>query len=191
MTLTHAIQKAVQARPGMTSREVADMINGESRSDIARISALLVQCWQRGKLHRTGKGRAYRYYPTDKTCIDQRSVRNKPSAAAARKRQATREARAKKKAQRQAQPPPAKTPPAAKPSNPLAFRIVEPARPKPQAATARKAETVADFLAAGGQIQRLPPHFSANPLRFDHSDAASPIGRRRPVPRTRPHATHA
>lgn len=80
--------------------------------------------------------------------------------------------------------------PASGPRKPTAAQnvsITPPAtRPAPPA---RRTQTLDEWLAAGGQIEVIPPHHSAIGLRFDHSHTQTPIGKRRPVARARPAAT--
>jgi hypothetical protein len=175
MTLTNTIELAVIARPGMSSAEIVAAVNADMTRDITRVCALLQQSCNRGKLSRTGSPRHWRYFPTAITGQDQRKARNKPDAASKRKRDATREARAAKKAG--APKPLAERQKPPKPTAASQIQVVIPPRPK-ASHHAGGTETVADFLARGGQIHRLGPHDSGNPLRFDHSRAEAPARRR-------------
>lgn len=184
MTLTHAIELAVIARPGMSSAEIVAAVNADMGRDITRICALLQQSCNRGKLSRTGSPRHWRYFPTAITAQDQRKARNKPDAASKRKRDATREARAAKKAGAPKPLPERRQPP--KPTAAQQVQVVAPPRPK-ASHHAGGTETVAEFEARGGQIQRLPFGHCNNDLRFDHS-GNTVHALRRPVMRAAPAA---
>ena len=80
-------------------------------------------------------------------------------------------------------------PPAPKPRKPSRSQqfVLGTAQPLITAAKPRTAPlpSVAEFVAKGGCIQQLGPHDTSNPLRFDHSRTALPIGRRRASVRAR------
>lgn len=177
MSLTNDLELAVKKRPGMTPRQAAHAVGHQH--DIPRISALMGQSFQRGKLTRVQEGKAFRYYPNAKTGQDQRNGgRVAAPKTTPKPRQVAKPAPAPRLAERAPQ----------KPTPAQQFRVVDPPRPKAPAHPAGRMETVEDFLANGGAIQHLPPHYCAQSLRFDHSDTASPVGKRRPVVRARPAA---
>lgn len=151
---------------------------------IKTVSAQLLQITNAGKLRRTGKPMAYKYWPTAKTLVDQRTVATH------------RRGRKKKPAPVQAKPAAVHAAPAPKrrpkPSQASQIRVA-PAKPRldaPIAPRGTPAQTVEQFLAAGGRIQRLQPHEVSQPLRFAHNpsrfgcfaDAPAPARTRRPRP---------
>lgn len=188
MSLTFDIQKAVLEKPGLSVRDVAEAFDYNTRAGRTRVSALLTQCWQREKLARWQDGAGVmRYYPTGTTCVDKRTLRRKPGTDASRraeKREATIAASRLSDAQKRASY-------ASVNANPPAARshitIKEPPRPKAPPHPAGSAETVAEFEARGGQIQRLPFGHCNNDLRFDHS-GNTVHALRRPVVRAYPAA---
>lgn len=183
MSLTNDLEMAVKARPGLTPREAAQAV--DHLADVPRVSALLGQSFQRGKLTRVQEGKAFRYYANAKTGMDQRNGgRAAAPKPAPKPRPAAKPATTPATTRTERAPPP-------KPTAAQQFRVVDPPRPKRPATPAGKTESVEEFRARGGIVQRLPDYHSGQPLRFDHSDTATPIGRRCPVTRARPYATHA
>lgn len=168
MSVTNAMELAVKAKPGMNSREVTTAIKAAIRkcaasdpkarapvdyAEVTRVSALLTQSFQRGKLDRKRIGSDLRYYPNDKTGRDQRNG-----------------ARVAKPSQQPARAP--SQPKAAKPAEPLR-ELPAPLKPsaeqhkamsaifkKPAKATAARAETVDEFQRRGGRIEYLAPGVS-------------------------------
>lgn len=124
-----------------------------------------------------------RYFATATTLSD---LRRNPEDRPSRRQQQLARAHARVVAQvvKDAPKPP-------KPPKSADLTIVRKPEPVPTFKPAARAQSVEEFLAAGGAIQHLPPHASGQPLRFDHSDTRVPTGRRRPVTRARPHASHA
>lgn len=183
------IQKVVLQTPGVTVRDVAKALGlDDSRADRTRISALLTQCWQRGKLERAqdpdGK---MRYTPTATTCVDGRNKRCSDSTKAERQRVVDQRRRAAKQ-QNRAQKMAGYTSQHARPPVPRShITITEPPRPKAPPHPAGSTETVAEFEARGGQIQRLAFGQCNNDLRFDHS-GNTVHALRRPVVRAAPAA---
>ena len=183
MSLTNDLEMAVKARPGLTPREAAQAV--DHLADVPRVSALLGQSFQRGKLTRVQEGKAFRYYANAKTGMDQRNGgRAAAPKPAPKPRPAAKPATTPATTRTERAPPP-------KPTAAQQFRVVDPPRPKQPANPAGRVETYEEFLARGGKPQVLPPHHSGDPLRFDHHDTTVPIGRRRPVVRAHPHASHA
>lgn len=184
MSMTHAIEMAVKARPGMSLREIGAAVGATDARALSRVSALLHQSCERRKLRADGPPRRREYHPTAITGVDQRHAKRRPDSRAERRKAKRAEVAARKAAQKPARP--AEPQPAPPP-----FRINRlPAPPTKFGANAAP-ETVAQFQARGGLIDRLPPHASSHPLRFDHSDTTVPTGRRRPVVRARKATAHA
>lgn len=162
MSLTNDLELAVKKRPGMTPRQAAHAVGHQH--DIPRISALMGQSFQRGKLTRVQEGKAFRYYPNAKTGQDQRNGGRVAAPKPAPKPRPVAKpaaAPAPKVAERAPQ----------KPTPAQQFRVVEPPRPKAPAHPAGRVETVEEFLARGGHVQVLPNNFSSTPLRLDHHTA--------------------
>ena len=121
-----------------------------------------------------------RYFPTETTLRD---LRRNPVDRPSRRQQQMERTEARKVAQVVKAAP---TPP--RPPKSADMTIVRKPEPAAVFKPASRAQTVEDFLANGGAIQHLPPHYCAQSLRFDHSDTASPVGKRRPVVHARPAA---
>lgn len=178
MSLSGDLQAAIVATPGLTLREVAGAVGLTTRGRITTIAALLSQLCKAGKLRKdsllaVGATAHPRYWPTDLTGQDLRVPRAGARKAAAPKPAPAPRVRAPDKP---AHVP--RNPRYAKPTATQQFQVVAPPR-QPRPAGARAAETVAEFIARGGQVQQLPPHATSHPLRFDHADPAIPPGRRR------------
>lgn len=197
MSIRAALQQYVQANPGQALRAIAAGIGIRDRAGITNAGAQLCQLAKKGKLRTTmpgGRIRGALYYPTATTGIDRR-VRYTPEQAAQRQRdreqrkaERRRAARREKRltpAQRDAfyrdLPPPA--PVKRKPTAEQQFVIGQPRQRT--AARATNAQTVDEFIAQGGQIERLAPHACSKPLRYDHSNNTVPTGKRRPALRVR------
>lgn len=168
MNLYSAIQQAVLAKPGSTAAEVAAAVGISGGTGIKNVSAQLTKLALRNKVMRNpcSKSGRQRYYPSATCGVNLRESGRKTRDAL---RADARAARAAGGALR----------PAAQP------RIVP--RPSQPARPGGGVETIEEFLARGGTVQHLPPHYCANALRFDHSATAAPVGRR-PVVRARPAA---
>ena len=175
------IQKVVLQTPGVTVREVAKALGlDDSRADRTRISALLTQCWQRGKLERAqdpdGK---MRYTPTATTCVDGRNKRCSDSTTAERQRVVDQRRRAAKQQKREQKMASYSSPQARPPLPASHITVAEPPRPTSPPKPAGGVESVAEFRARGGVVQTLPPGYcAASTLRFEH-ERAEPIARRR------------
>lgn len=179
MSLHRKIAEAVVAHPGIDTPGICLVVGVETPRERNCVSAGLSTLVKKGKLrhdNRTAR-QGRHYYPTPKTLIDGRL---KPDGELSRR--AKQQARAAEKATKAGIPVLRKPPKSA--DMPIERK---PVAPKPAA----RPQTVAEFLAAGGEIQRLPAYFSGNPLRYDYSDGTAHAGRRRPVTRARPYATHA
>lgn len=161
MSLPRQVAMAVIAKPGIAQRELATTLKTEPSLVATAVRWLLLK----GKLRDDSPSdpRTRTLYPTETTLLDGRS---NPTPRTRKPRR-----------------PPA----AAKPKPAPTLRVVAP-RPVRAAVRSDGQETVADFLARGGQIERLGAHQSGNPLRFDHSATEDPASRRRPVVRARPAA---
>lgn len=160
MSLPRQIALAVMATPGIAQRELSKALGVEP----SRVATAVTWLLAKGKLRDDSPvdPRMRTLYPTETTLSDGRSQRvSKP---------------------RKPRRPPAvaKTKPAPTP------RLVE-ARPVRAAAASDHPETVAEFLARGGQIQRLAFGQCNNDLRFDHSGTTT-FEQRRPVVRAYPAA---
>ena len=170
-TFTRALELAVLAHPaGISSGDASRHAGYPATVERMRASALLNQQWHRGKMDRQGTGRSIRYFPNSVTGIDRRShrpTRTAPSAherraAAQRARAATRDlARQKRQANTPKPAPPTKPPKAsAAQVARVSALFVKPTRLK----CTDHAETVDEFLARGGQIERLPSGACSRPL---------------------------
>jgi hypothetical protein len=173
------IQAAVLAQPGIKIAGIYLAVGAvtlrERKCAGAAVSTLLKNSKIRhdGKPARQGRG----YHPTATTGVDDRL---KPNGEASRRAQ--QRMREEVKAAKAAIPKPPKPPKSAD------MTIVRKPEPAPVAKATARPQTVEEFLANGGVIQHLPPHYCAISLRFDHSDTTAPAGRRRPVVRARPSA---
>lgn len=78
--------------------------------------------------------------------------------------------------------------PRRKPTPKQQVQVVSKPAPAPAKAAHAEAETVAQFLARGGRIQRLGRYEASQGLRFDHSQTQVPAKRRCPVQRRGAHA---
>lgn len=173
------IQAAVLAQPGIKIaglyQAVAATTLSEKKSVAAAVATLLKDSKIRhdGKPARQGRG----YHPTPTTGIDSR---RKPASSPSR--------RTKQRLRAEAKEAKAAIPKPPKPPKSADMTIVRKPEPAPAIKVAARPQTVAEFLANGGEIQHLPPHHCAISLRFDHSTPSVPTGRRRPVVRARPAA---
>lgn len=183
-SVSMAIQKAVLANPGITLREIAAALGIGPRAKLTSISARLTQLCELNKLRRDVIGSRHhpsRFWPTDITAVDLRELRRKPGDPVQRKiagQRARRQAKAATVAASQK---------AHKPSPRSQVRIVDPPRPPKLPHNGTQPETVEQFLARGGQIQRLSFGQCNNDLRFDHSGTTT-FEQRRPVVRAYPAA---
>ncbi len=181
MTRARAIVDALIASPGMTMRQVATAIGEDSRH--TAVAAQLSQLAKAGKLRRDSAhtGRSGRYWPMPNATQD---LRRKYSRDGKRpdRMQAARDERAvsaatprpETRAQKRAR---YKSAQASVPRSASQVRIVAPQRPT--ASPKGRAQTVEEFVAGGGPIERLSTFAASNPLRFDHSCTVTPVGRRR------------
>lgn len=195
MNQRQAIISAVIAKPGSTMREVAKAIGLGERDDVTSVSAQLSQLCIRGKLRRDNprnpRVNAPHYWPTETATVDLRKVARTP-AQIAQHAEACVKREAAKRAQREREaltkiPAVAASPKAHKPAPASRVRIVDPPRPPKAQYSGTAPETVAEFLARGGQIQRLAFGQCNNDLRFDHSGTTT-FEQRRPVVRAYPAA---
>lgn len=192
--LSQLIQDAIVGAPGRTTRQIAAAVGKSDPTGMARVSTLLSQLRVRGKVRTDVQMGKLHHFPTALTGVDLRSIRASTDPRLAAQAQAKRDQRASRAA-REAKGAPAvarlvkaNTPP--KPA--ASVRVIPKREPlPPPAVRAAPAETVADFLARGGVIQRLGPYECSNPLRFDHGDPDIPATKRRAITRARPHRTHA
>lgn len=178
------ITTALIATPGMTMRQVSE---ATGLDDTNAVSAHLSQMTTLGKLRRDDKCPPG-YWPTPLATLDLRA-KGKTPAQVETLRQAALDREAARLAKREA--PAKRAAPKRKPSLRDAARIVDAADPPivrddpaPQLVKAPKirGETITDFQNRGGVIEKLPPHYVSNPLRFDHSNGSA---LNRPVRRTR------
>ena len=173
MSRAKAIINALIASPGMTMREVAVAI-GHDPANTA-VSAQLSQLAKHGKLRRdaSGIGRGGRYWPTALANVDRRSdpgrARKRSTAAkfAAGTRAASRPIETRAAARQRAKAENAQAKPHPKP----APRFIQPPPPK-STRHGNGVETVAQFIARGGTVQRLHAHASSHPLKCMHDDHA-------------------
>ena len=172
MNRSQAILHAVHKRPGLSPRQIAAAIGEDWHLVACQMSAQLHQLCVAKKLRRTGKPRAFLYYPTDDTLRDLRTGKRmvvKPTKAKpARKKPAAKPAAPKK--------PRA----AVKPTAAQQVQVVaKPLAPPASTPKATPFETVEQFLARGGRIQRLPDGASATPLHITRADIDDANWRRR------------
>lgn len=162
MSRAQAIIEAVVKNPGLTTREVGDALGLHWASAVNVVCSQLLQLVQAGKLRREGSFKNYRYYPTKLSLVDKRfGPRQGRDAAPKRRRPALKAATgaAKRYASPLAREP--------KPASKIAIGVHAPKPPPPPRAAAHPAgafETVDEFLARGGKVQRLPNGASAHPL---------------------------
>ena len=160
MSLPRQVALAVVAKPGIAQRELPEALKAVP----SRVATAVNWLMHHGKLSDNDPEdpRERLLYPTETTLLDGRKVRVKH----ARK--------------------PRRPPPAAKPKLDARPRLISPPplRTRPPS---DKPETVEEFLARGGQIQRLPFGHCNNDLRFDHSGHTH-FTLRRPVMRAAPAA---
>lgn len=181
MNTRAALQAAIVATPGMTLREVAAAVGQTSRQNVTGIAAQLSQLCKIGKLRKDSilvAGAQPRYWPTQDTGKDLRAARAKPPPAAPR----ARDSNQKQNSPHFARPAHVLRTARPKPTAAQQFRIHPRTPPRtPRPSGARHPETVDEFIARGGKVQRLDPHAASKPLRFDHRNPCTPIGRRRAV----------
>lgn len=195
MSVRAAMQQYIKDNPGKPLRDIVAAVGVTGRDNITTASAQLHQLTKRGKLRAVlppGRVRGALYYPTATTGVDGRV----PSPEEAARRQ---QARARRHAEAQAASRSRRLTAAQR--NAFYKSFDTPATPTPaqQPSVARRRDapppvwhgaapqTVDDFIAQGGQIERLAPHACSgkNGLRFDHSDNTIPTGKRRPALRRR------
>ena len=159
MSLSTDIQAAVKAKPGITSREIAQAVGRDDRKGIARVAALLTQAWRRGKLERETIDGGLRYSPNAHTGSDYRVTARTPTGQSTRPPSHAR-------VQPKSAPARKATPPA--PPKPSAEQVAQLSsmfvKPSPRAKQVGGNETVDDFIARGGVIQRLAPGECSRPL---------------------------
>lgn len=187
MSIRQDIVKAVVHQPGLTMRQVAQAIGRSDRAGVQGVGAQISQLCKAGKLR---KDSVYaltgvpRYWPTKTSLLDMRQAVNRtpaPTKAASTSTPAKRVARVVRK------PLPAPPPPKPAPMPRMIAKRPKPA-PTPPPGTP---ETLEQFIARGGTIERLPPYAcSQQLLRYDHSNTEVPIARRRPALRTRTARTY-
>lgn len=169
MSTMQDIQHAILASPGMTLRETAVAIGKTGRGDVTCVSALMSQLCKKQKLRRDSamdvRVGTSRFWPTPLTGVDGRRKTETKASKAAQKRDA-REGTAIRP--RQSLPVQARKG-YAKPTAAQQFAI-NPRHPPRPIGAARNAQTVDEFVKAGGVIQKLHPHASSNPLQFAHGD---------------------
>ena len=198
MSTRAALQDFILRNPGKTLRAIAAGIGITDRAGITNAGAQLCQLAKNGKLRTetpSDRQRGAAYYPTATTGVRLRPTLTPQESSARAAAQAQRKA-AKRRAQTQARRQltdaqrdafykhvPAAAPASRKPTAQQQTKIVPPRRRT--VAHTGTAQTVEEFLAQGGQIERLAPHASSHPLRFDHSDNTVPTGKRRPSIRSR------
>lgn len=187
MNTRAALQAAIIATPGLTLRELAAAVGQTSRANITGIAAQLSQLCKIRKLRKdgiTGPGRSAnpRYWPTDLTGLDLRTLRTlratqpAPAAPAPRPPKVEKPAHVLRPAP--ARPGPQRSRPT--PAQQFTIRSLAPPRTqRPPGATHR--ETVDEFIARGGRVQVLDPYATSNPLRFDHGNTGVHTARRRAV----------
>lgn len=198
MSVSQVLQQYILRNPGQTLRAIAAGIGITDRAGITNAGAQLSQLVKKGKLRAAMSGsrkRGAAYHPTDATGVLLRPKLTPQEVAARAEARAQRKAvqrRAQTQARRQltdaqrdafykhvAAPSPA-------PRKPTAQQQFKIAAPRRRTAThTGAAQTVEEFIALGGQIERLASHASSHPLRFDHSDNTVPTGKRRPSIRSR------
>ncbi len=180
-TLSQAMQAAVAAKPGITMRHIAEAIGRTDRATTTVMSARLTQLCKIGKLrseHIQEPGRArLRYFPTDTTGTDRRTLDHLPGPKAGSSAERKKAQRAAKRAEAPTAAPAYASAKATKPSPASHIRVA--ALSRPPAPPPGRAQTVEQFLAQGGKIQRLGPYDTSNPLRYDHSHHDTHTGRRR------------
>lgn len=138
-----------------TLSQIHDACGDDGRNNTA---ATLSQMVAAGKLRRTGGYGNRVFHRTPLTGKDLRGTGRQQAEAAARVMK----------------PPPARASTSTAPAEPRALRRDCAPRAVPQTApSTARAETIEQFLARGGRIQRLPTFASANPLAIthDHDDA--------------------
>lgn len=164
-SLPRRICEAVIASPGITQRELASVVDAEP----SRVATAVVWLLRNGKLRQDGTPNpaVRKLHPTAETMVDRRQQRIRGE------RKPRREPKAK---------------PAARPGA-TAARIVQARDARVLPPPPAGAQSVEEFLAKGGAVQRLGPYESGNPLRFDHSRTDVPAARRRPTVRARKAAT--
>lgn len=198
----------VVAHPGAAAGDVTDHICHQerlARSGRTRMVNLvciqLSNLLEAGKVRRTGQPMHYRYWPTKLSQLDLRShdrngnpkPRKRPAKAPAkisRKPSST----TKRTPDVQATPKAAQverdaSPMASKPKPASQVQVVDRTRKAAQRTNGVHRETVEQFLARGGRIQRVGPNDAAQPLRFDHSQAQVPPKRRAPLRRRNANAS--
>lgn len=176
MSISQDIQRAVLDKPGMTMRQTAEAIGRGDRAGVQGVSAQMSQLCKAGKLR---KDSVYaltgvpRYWPTDSTLTDGRetrytAIRKPPRPVAAKpappRKQVAQVIRAPIKAA-----PPSAPKPVPKPTPKQQPRCLRPLiRPRPM--PNGDAETVEQYQARGGVIERLPPSATSTPLRHTYSE---------------------
>lgn len=190
----------VVAHPGAAAGEVTDHICHQerlARSERTRMVNLvciqLSQLMEAGKLRRTGQAMSYRYWPTKLSQLDLRS-HDRNGNPKPRKRPAKASTKCKRKPSLTAKrtpnaPAPPKlaqvacdaSPMARKPKPASQVQVVDRTRKSAPRPNGAHRETVEQFLARGGRIQRVGPNDASQPLRFDHSKTQVPATRRSPL----------
>lgn len=172
MSVRQDIQRAILDKPGLTMRQVAEAIGRGDRAGVQGVSAQLSQLCKVGKLR---KDSVYaltgvpRYWPTDSTLTDGRETRYTAIRKPARP-VATKPAPARKQVAQVIRAPIKAAPkPAPKPTLQQQPRCLRPLRHQ-RAMPNGQAETIPEFEARGGVIERLPPSATSTPLRFSYND---------------------
>ncbi len=176
MSIRQDIQRAVLDKPGLTMRQVAEAIGRGDRAGVQGVSAQLSQLCKVGKLR---KDSVYaltgvpRYWPTDDTLNDLRAtrytaIRKPPRPVAAKPAPTRRQVAQVIRASIKATTPPAPKP-APKPTQQQQPRCLRPLRYQ-RAMPNGEPETVEQYQARGGVIERLPPSATSTPLRFSYND---------------------
>lgn len=184
----------VIANPGCSSGDITDHLcalehTSKRQHMAATVSAQLSQQFARRKLRRTGQAMAYRWWPTKLSQVDLRShtrdgkpkVAKPPTKPAAKRKPAP--------ARKVAQVVRYASPMATKPKPASQVQVVDRTRKAAPRPNGVHPETVEQFLARGGRIQRVGPNDAAQPLRFDHSQAQVPPKRRAPLRRRNANAS--
>lgn len=158
MSRRQDILRAVMERPGMQLREIAAAIGFKPGDKITAVSAQLTHLCDFGLLRNNGLLRGKSFYPNENT---QAAIDRKPGSGA---KPGPKPKPAKPAAKKRYASPLAREP---KPASKIAIGVHAPKPPPPPRAAAHPAgafETVDEFLARGGKVQRLPNGASAHPL---------------------------
>lgn len=152
MSRALAMVRAVAKNPGLTPRQIGDALGLHWASAVNVVCSQLLQLERAGKLRREGQPKAYRYFPTDISLVDKRFGKRTATADAPKRRRR----------------PVLKVPAKRVVPKPASRIGLVPAKPVPppmrSAHPAGPRETVEEFLARGGRVQRLPMGAVAVPL---------------------------